>query len=160
MALKCKLMQPTWTGYTGSYRNCVEEQVIVLLEGGPKEAAMPTGFGEGSKFGRSSGASSTPGRGNSLCDRRRHSAARSLHPSTGGSLQEVRWGAQPCQEEESFPASLGASICILQALWGHSRAFCGRVTCFASPRLTYASGRGWLDWIQRDWTQEDRSGSW
>ena len=38
----------------GSNRNCMEEQVIVLLEGGPKEAAMPTGFGEESKFGRTS----------------------------------------------------------------------------------------------------------
>lgn len=132
----------------GSNRNCMEEQVIVLLEGGPKEAAMPTGFGEGSKFGRSSGASSTPGRGNSLCDHRRHSVARSPHRRTGESLQEMRWGPQPCQEE-SFPASLGARICILQALWGHSRAFFGRVICFASPRLTYASVWG-VDWIQRE----------
>lgn len=56
--------------------------------------------------------SGAPGRGNSLCDCRRQCGSITT-PKNWESLQEMHWRPQPCQEEESFPASLGARICIV-----------------------------------------------
>lgn len=64
-----------------------------------------------------------------------------------GSMYGRCAGDLSCARRRAFPALLGARIRILQAPWGQSRTFFGRVTCFASPRLPCASVcvGGWVE---------------
>lgn len=125
--------QRGWTECEGRYGNPAEEITMSPSEGASEEVVMPTGFGEGSQFGRSSGESGVPGRGNSLWGAVGDVVWLSPHIPEPGRLY-WSWAEDP-RAGEPFLPHLGGRICIPQAPWGRSRAVSGRVTCFASPRL-------------------------
>ena len=116
--------------------------MIVLLERGPKEVAMLTGFGEGSTIGRSSGVGLQAE--GTACAIVGDSVARSPHPRTGSRYRRCTGDLSHARRRRAFlPHWEQGSVSCKHCGDGCSRAFFGRVTCFASPRLTCASVGGW-----------------
>ena len=98
--LNASQCRPTWTGCMGRYGNCMEEQMIVLLERGPKEVAMLTGFGEGSTIGRSSGVGLQAE--GTACAIVGDSVARSPHPRTGSRYRRCTGDLSHARRRRAF----------------------------------------------------------
>ena len=133
--------------------------MIVLLERDPKEVAMLTGFGEGSTVGRSSGVGLQA-----------EGAACAIVGDTVWLGHHTKnWGVVTGDALETSAMPGGGELSCLTgskdlypvSTVGMFQGFLWEGDFLRLPKINLCQCWGVVvDWIKRDWTQGDHSGSW